>query len=314
MMLGLPIPVVSAAAAVSAALVILWWTVSSARTPSQATRTVKNLRRGSDSADLRLILLGHSAGQRAVGPAMRFLAGQIRRFTPVGWTEALARRVVRAGVSSRWPTERVLVAKTLLVMAVVAIAILRPPSSLIGALGWLGVGALAFFVPDLLLANKASERKKAIQHALPDTLDQITISVEAGLGFEAAMARAARTGEGPLNEELSRALSEIQLGSARHEALRGLVDRTHVPELRHFVLAILQAESYGLPVANVLRIQAKELRVKRRQRAEERALKIPVKIVFPLAVCILPTLFIVILGPAAIRIYEFFTTTARVDI
>ena len=141
------------------------------------------------------------------------------------------------------------------------------------------------------------------------TLDQITISVEAGLGFEAAMARAAKTGEGPLTEELSRALSEIQLGSARQQALRGLVDRTNVPELRHFVLAILQAENYGLPIAHVLRIQAKELRVKRRQRAEERALKIPVKIVFPLAVCILPTLFIVILGPAAIRIFEFFSRT-----
>jgi len=159
-----------------------------------------------------------------------------------------------------------------------------------------------------VLINKAKERKKTIQQALPDTLDQITISVEAGLGFEAAMARAARTGEGPLNEELARALSEIQLGAARHDALRGLVDRTHVPELRHFVLAILQAETYGLPVAHVLRVQAKELRVKRRQRAEERALKIPVKIVFPLAICILPTLFIVILGPAAIRMFEFFTS------
>jgi tight adherence protein C len=313
-MSGIPIPVVFAAAAVSAALVILWFTVSSARAPSQATRTAENLRRAPEGSDLRQILLSHSAGQRAVGPAMRFFAGQVRRLTPMGWTEALARRVLRAGVAARWPTERVLVAKTLLIMAVVAIAILRPPSSLIGVLGWVTVGAVAFFTPDLLLANKAHERKKAIQNALPDTLDQITISVEAGLGFEAAMARAARTGEGPLNEELSRALSEIQLGAARHEALRGLVDRTHVPELRHFVLAILQAESYGLPVAQVLRVQAKELRVKRRQRAEERALKIPVKIVFPLALCILPTLFIVILGPAAIRIYEFFTTTVRVDI
>jgi tight adherence protein C len=302
-------PVVFGAAAVSVALVILWWTVSSARTPTHATRTAENLRRVTEGSDLRQILLSHGAGQRAVGPAMRFVAAQIRRLTPVGWTEALARRVVRAGVSARWPTERVLVAKTLLVMAVIAAAILRPPSSLIGMMGWITLGAVVFFIPDLVLANQARERKKAIQHALPDTLDQITISVEAGLGFEAAMARAARTGDGPLNEELSRALSEIQLGAARHDALRGLVDRTHVPELRHFVLAIIQAESYGLPVAQVLRVQAKELRVKRRQRAEERALKIPVKIVFPLAICILPTLFIVILGPAGIRLFEFFIMT-----
>ena len=313
-MAGLPVPVVFAAAAVSVALVILWWTVSSTRTSSQASRTSENLKRAPEGSDLRQILLSHGAGQRAVGPAARFLAGQIRRLTPMGWTEALNRRVLRAGVVARWPTERVLVAKMLLAMGAIAVAILRPPSSFIGLIGWIIVGAVVFFIPDLVLVNKASERKKTIQHALPDTLDQITISVEAGLGFEAAMARAARTGDGPLSEELSRALSEIQLGAARHEALRGLVDRTHVPELRHFVLAIIQAESYGLPVAHVLRVQAKELRVKRRQRAEERALKIPVKIVFPLAVCILPTLFIVILGPAAIRIFEFFTTTAGVDL
>lgn len=311
-MSGLPVPVLAAAAAISAGLVLLWWTVSSARAPSHAVRTVENLRRAVDGSDLRQILLSHSASQRAVGPAMKFVAGQIRRLTPVGWTEALSRRVVRAGVSARWPTERVLVAKTLLAMAVVAAGVLRPPSSVIGTVGWVTLGTIAFFVPDLVLVKQARERKKAIQHALPDTLDQITISVEAGLGFEAAMVRAARTGEGPLIEELSRALSEIQLGAARHEALRSLVDRTHVPELKHFVLAIIQAESYGLPVAHVLRIQAKELRVKRRQRAEERALKIPVKIVFPLATCILPTLFIVILGPAAIRLFEFFTTTGRV--
>ncbi|HVR78379.1 MAG TPA: hypothetical protein VMS99_08285, partial [Acidimicrobiia bacterium] len=195
-MAGLPIQVVFAAAAVSAALVILWWTVSSPRTPSQAARTVENLRRGPEGSDLRQILLGHSAGQRAVGPAVRFMAGQIRRLTPVGWIEALARRVVRAGVSARWPTERVLVAKTLLVLAVVAVGILRPPSSLLGMIGWMTLGAIVFFIPDLVLINKASERRKAIQQTLPDTLDQITISVEAGLGFEAAMARAARTGEG----------------------------------------------------------------------------------------------------------------------
>lgn len=313
-MAGLPIQVVFAAAAVSAGVLILWWTVSSARAPSHVAKTADNLRRGPEGTDLRQILLTHSAGQRAVGPAMRFVAGRVRRLTPAGWTEALSRRVVRAGVSTRWPVERVLVAKTLLVMAVVAVGILRPPSSLLGIVGWTALSAIFFFIPDLVLINMASERKKAIQHALPDILDQITISVEAGLGFEAAMARAAKTGEGPLNQELSRALSEIQLGAARHVALRGLVERTHVPELRHFVLAIIQAEAYGLPIAHVLRVQAKELRLKRRQRAEERALKIPVKIVFPLATCILPTLFIVILGPAAIRIFEFFTTTAGIDL
>jgi tight adherence protein C len=133
-------------------------------------------------------------------------------------------------------------------------------------------------------------------------MDQLTISVEAGLGFDAALARVSTAGQGPLAEELRRLLGEIKVGVPRREALRHLLDRTEVQELRHFVLALQQAEEYGLPVARVLRVQAAELRIKRRQRAEEQAMKVPVKIVFPLVLCIFPSLFVVLLGPAVIRV------------
>jgi tight adherence protein C len=130
------------------------------------------------------------------------------------------------------------------------------------------------------------------------------MSVEAGLGFEAALARTSRVGEGPLAEELNRTVQEMQLGVSRSDALRNLADRTDVTDLKSFVLTVVQSEEYGLPIAKVLRVQAEELRDKRRQRAEERALKIPVFLIFPLAFCIFPTIFIIVLGPAMIRIYR----------
>ncbi|NNL26812.1 MAG: type II secretion system F family protein [Acidimicrobiia bacterium] len=139
---------------------------------------------------------------------------------------------------------------------------------------------------------------------MPDTLDQVTMAVEAGMGFEGAVDRVAAAGHGPLSHELLRFLREMQLGVSRTEALRNLGDRTDVDDLRSFVFAIIQSENYGLPIAQVLRVQASDLRDKRRSRAEERALKLPVLLIFPLAFGIFPAIFIVLLGPAAIRIFR----------
>ena len=163
---------------------------------------------------------------------------------------------------------------------------------------------IGYFVPDLWLRFKASSRQDVMRKELADTLDQITISVEAGLGFEAAMARSVRNRQGPLGDELQRTLQDIQLGVPRATALKGLVDRTDVPDLRTFVHAVVQAERYGVPIARILRVQAGELREKRKQAAEERAMKVPVKIVLPLMFCILPSLFLVVMGPAAIRVSQ----------
>jgi tight adherence protein C len=134
----------------------------------------------------------------------------------------------------------------------------------------------------------------------------MTIAVEAGLGFDSAMARAGKNGNGPLAEELVRTLQDIQVGQSRRAAYESLAERTAVPDLRKFVRAIVQADKYGIAIADVLRTQAFEMRMKRRQRAEEKAMQIPVKVIFPLMLCILPVLFIVLLGPAAIGIVATF--------
>jgi tight adherence protein C len=145
-----------------------------------------------------------------------------------------------------------------------------------------------------------------VRRALPDALDLLTISVEAGLGFDAAVQQVAQNTEGPLADELSRMIREMQLGQGRSAALRGLAARSTVPELRAFVGAMVQADTLGIPIAQVLRVQSSEIRVKRRQRAEELAQKVPVKITVPLIFCILPCLFVVVLGPAALTIMDNF--------
>jgi tight adherence protein C len=161
-------------------------------------------------------------------------------------------------------------------------------------------------VPNVVLFDKAQRRSDRIRRDLPNALDMLTISVEAGLGFDAALAQVARNTEGPLADEFFRVLQEMQIGMGRTEAIRALGDRTSVPDLRSFTTAMVQADKFGIPIAEVLRIQAREMRLKRRQRAEEMAQKVPVKILFPLIFCIMPTLMVVILGPAIIQLLDFF--------
>jgi len=166
--------------------------------------------------------------------------------------------------------------------------------------------AAGFFLPDLLLYNAGQKRQAHIRTELPDAMDMLTICVEAGLGFDAALAQVARAGSGPLAAELARALQEMQIGKTRTEALRSMAGRTTSPELRAFASALVQAGELGISVASVLREQAKEMRLRRRQWAEEQAQKVPVKILFPLLFCLFPALFVVILGPAAVTITHMF--------
>lgn len=291
------------AAMVSAAVIVLVASLHGARVPAQLVRS--NLSNAPDRlTDLRAVVLTRPTRERVVKPAVNRMARAARRLTPHGMIESLDRRVALAGVADRWPLERVLATKLLLGATGVIVGVLllvSNPSG--GTLLLLGVtSVVGFTCPDALLAAKARERQELIERELPDVLDQVTICVEAGLGFEAALQRAAVTGSGPLAVELAHALQDIGVGMSRRAALDALMARTDVSDLRHFVLALGQAERHGVPIAQVLRIQSVELREKRRQRAEERALKLPVKLVFPLVLCILPALFIVLLGPAAIRI------------
>ena len=145
-----------------------------------------------------------------------------------------------------------------------------------------------------------------MQRELPDAIDLMTISVESGLGFDAAVQQVAKNTEGPLADEFARVLREMQIGQCRSDALRALAERTNVPELQTFVSAMVQADAFGIPIAQVLRVQSSEIRVKRRQRAEEKAQQVPVKITIPLIFTILPCLFIAVMGPAAISIMDNF--------
>jgi tight adherence protein C len=170
-----------------------------------------------------------------------------------------------------------------------------------------GGAAAGYFAPNMYLYQKGCDRTDSMRRALPDALDLLTISVEAGLGFDSALSQVARNTEGPLANEFARVLQEMQIGLGRAQALRALGERTTLTELRSFASAMVQADSFGIPVADVLRVQSSEIRLKRRQRAEELAQKIPVKILMPLMSCILPCLFIVVIGPAVISVAGMFS-------
>nr|WP_187700297.1 type II secretion system F family protein [Dietzia sp. CW19] len=237
------------------------------------------------------------------------LATIARKFTPAPSIRMLEKLQIKAGRPQGWPLEKLLVAKLVLGIGAALLSLLFV-SSTTGALPVFlaaAVTLVCYFVPELLLHSRGQERSQAIQLELADTLDQMTIAVEAGLGFDSAMSRAGKNGTGPLAEELVRTLQEIQVGQTRRQAYESLATRTDVPDLRRFVRAIIQADAYGISIADVLRTQAAEMRMKRRQRAEEKAMQIPVKVIFPLILCILPVLFIVLLGPTAMNMKEAFS-------
>ena len=233
-----------------------------------------------------------------------WVRGLAVRLSPSGISSTLQRRLDLAGNPERWTPDRILAAKglALLVLGVLGglygLSSLGPAVSCAPALAR-GVG---FFLPDVLLYNAGQKRQGRIQALLPDALDMLTVCVEAGLGFDAALSKVARNTHGPLAAEFARALQEIQIGTSRSQALRAMVARTTVPELRAFVSALVQAGDLGIGIATVLREQAKEMRLRRRQRAEEKAQKVPVKILFPLIFCLLPSLFVAIIGPGVITI------------
>ena len=231
------------------------------------------------------------------------------RLTPAAYVRKLDRLLSLAGRPASLPLGRVLAAKPLLGLLGALLGFwisANSPTPILKLVG-IFVFLLGYFIPDLLLYSKGQERQKTMQLELANTLDQMLISVEAGLGFEGAMARAGENGKGPLAEELIRTLQDMQVGRSRRESYVALAERTNVPELRSFVQAVVQADTYGIAISRVLRVQAKVMRVKRRQRAEEKAMKLPVTILFPLLFFIFPVLFIAILGPAVINAIDTFS-------
>ena len=272
------------------------------------TWSVLSVDRKSQRAIREMLSLGTGPAESA-GPKETALLERIgHRLTPPAYVRKLDRLLSLAGRPASLPLGRVLAAKPLLGLlgALLGLWLAGTPAPLLKLVG-LFVMLLGYFIPDLLLYSKGQERQKIMQLELANTLDQMMISVEAGLGFEGAMARAGENGKGPLAEELVRTLQDMQVGRSRRESYQALAARTNIPELRSFVQAVVQADTYGIAISRVLRIQAKVMRVKRRQRAEEKAMKLPVTILFPLLFFIFPVLFIAILGPAVINAIETFS-------
>jgi tight adherence protein C len=250
---------------------------------------------------------------RTLRPMAMRLSGIGRRLTSPGKVGRTERMLSMAGHPGNLRTVDFLGLKVLLAV-IFAGASLVGLGILLGELGFgffagIGFAFLGFVLPDFWLGRHIKDRKRQILKAIPDTLDLLTISVRAGLGFDGALQKVVEKTEGPLSQEFRRALAEIRMGKARRDALRDVVARTDVQALTNFIGAIIQAEQLGVAISKVLQIQSEQLRIERRQRAEELAAKAPIKMLFPLVGCIFPSMFIVILGPAIILIAVNFTTT-----
>lgn len=245
----------------------------------------------------------HSVDPSALPPLLARFRDVAARLTPTGYARKLQQRLDVAGNPPSWPASRVLAFKGVgLVFGGGVAGVLGAHSGALVVL-WTAVGATAgFMLPDLAVRNAGEKRQIELQKGLPDAIDMMTICVEAGLGLDAAMARVARELEGPVPAEFARVLQEMQFGKSRTQALRALAERTGVTELRTFVASLVQATEFGISIADVLRDQSRQMRIRRRQRAEEKAQKLPVKILLPLITCLLPAMFVVILGPALINI------------
>lgn len=258
-----------------------------------------------EAADVTAVAV--AASPEALAPLFTRLGRLGTRLTPARYEQRLQHKLDLAGNPRGWAAQRVLAYKALgLIMGLLLGVLVGARHGAVVLLLAPGVGALGFVLPDLYLRVLGERRRDAIIRGLPDATDMMTVCVEAGLGFDAALARVARTLEGPVAEEFARVLQETQFGLSRSEALRALGGRTAVSELRSFATALVQASELGISVADVLREQAHEMRVRRRQRAEEKAQKLPVKILMPLIACLLPAIFVVALGPAVIGIIHSF--------
>lgn len=244
--------------------------------------------------------------ERTLRPLATKLSGIAQRFASPQKVSRTDKRLMMAGNPGNLSTVDFLGLK-LVVAGLVgattfAVFALLLGSFAFGVLGGFALAGFGFLLPELWLSRRIKKRQKQVLMAVPDTLDLLTISVRAGLSFDGALSKVVEKVQGPLSEEFRRSLAEIRVGKTRRDALRDVIARTDVPALSNFIGAIVQAEQLGVPIAKVLQVQSEQLRIERRQRAEELAAKAPIKMLFPLVGCIFPSMFIVILGPAVILI------------
>ena len=250
--------------------------------------------------------LDKSFGERILDPLLQRFQTLGRRLTGADQEERIRAKLDRAGNPSGWTVDRVLSARVLGAIVGAGFAgyfwMLLQWSLPVGVFALAAGLAVGFQFPVIWLYNIATKRDAEMQRGLADAIDLLTISVEAGLGFDAALQQVAKNTEGPLAGELSRVLQEMQIGRSRSEALRAMGDRTKLMDVRSFVSSMVQADAFGIPIGQVLRVQSQEIRVKRRQRAEEKAGQVPVKIMIPVVLFILPCLLLVVMGPAIISV------------
>jgi tight adherence protein C len=295
--------IIAIAAAVAVFLVFM--SLSGSRVPDPVQARLTQL--GSMQAKtLEELELQEPFFERTVRPLALRLSGLGHRFTSKKKVSKTEQRLQMAGNPADLKTTDFLGLKVIMAGVVAGVLLLIfalvVGDILFGLLVSGVAGVIGFFAPDFWLSRRIKKRRKAILLAVPDTLDLLTISVKAGLGFDAALGKVVEKTKGPLADEFHRALAEIRVGKTRREALRDIVNRTQVPALTSFIGAIIQAEQLGVSISKVLQVQSEQLRIERRQRAEEAAAKAPIKMLFPLVGCIFPSMFIVILGPAIILI------------
>lgn len=272
----------------------------------RAVRLLESQVGAGSGVNLRDQEMSESFSRRALVPVLSAAGRVARRVTPLDARDRLTHKLLLAGSPAGWDAERVMAFKIIgLVGGLVIGFMVASATGLSGVVTILVAGLFTFagfIAPDSIVNGRVEDRQREILRTLSDTLDLLTISVEAGLSLNASISQVVQNVPGVLSQEFARMLQEIQLGVPRSDAFRHLAERTDVDELNAFALAMIQADVFGVSIAGVLRTQAEQLRIKRRQRAEAKAQQIPVKIVFPLILCVLPALFVVIVGPGAIRI------------
>ncbi len=300
-----PIPLIVAAALAGAVLLGGFLTFGVVSERSDARESLRRLE-GYQIQDVRDQEMLAPISERVVNPMVEAFAGLAQRFTPQGYRDGVARKLVYGGLAQQVSVDQILVWKLVgLMSGLVWLPLIILGLHLSGLIAFVFVVVLwgvAFMLPDVYLSRAIESRQHAIAVQLPDILDLLVISVEAGLGFEQALERTTSAVPGPLSDEFRRMLRETSFGSSRADSLRAMDDRCDVPELRTFVLAMLQADTFGVSISRILRSQADEMRVRRKLTAQTKAQKLPVKMLFPLVFCIFPSIFVVILGPAMIQL------------
>jgi len=265
---------------------------------------LRAMARNPETIDLTELELSKPFAERVMKPIVEKIGNLVRKVTPVEVINS-AQRKINAGGMKMNPALLVgfqLVLAVLLPGLLIGVGIIAKMGAMKGLAIIAFAAAIGYKMPDVWLTSKVNARKLAIQRALPDALDLLMISVEAGLGFDMALNKVVEKMKGPLCQEFARAIYEIRLGKPRRESLKNMAERVDVPDLSQFISALVQADKLGVSIGNVLRVQSDQMRMKRRQRAEETAMKAPLKMSFVLVFFVLPALLIVLLGPAAISV------------